>query len=170
MMFSRRKAGSAVLGLILSLSMLARSARADDPKVRVAPPPLATPTEVEVLVVGGQYLLGAGIAFGSLVAAFGTAPAGLGFALLAPAVVGGVVCWIGGKSRTYDGGCTGPIAGAYLGALTVIPGALLGAWLSDTGEMDMSGGIGLLGGALLSWISSNPWSRRSSGTWAKKSA
>jgi hypothetical protein len=120
----------------------------------------ASPTEVEVLIGGGQLLAGAAASLGTLFLVGVVSSAGGGAGLLlgvaAPAVTGGVVCWIGGQSAGYDQGCGMPILGAYLGALTIIPAAFLGASLTDSGEMDMSAFLGGAAGIGLAWLFMQP--------------
>jgi hypothetical protein len=138
-----------LLGLFLAASRPARPASAAE----------AGSTEVEVLIGGGQYLAGAGLSLASLILIVGASEAGalaLIPALAGPLAVGATACWIGGKSGRYDLGCGLPIVGAYLGALTFIPAALLGGHLNDTGDLDMSNVIGGLAGAMLAWIFVQP--------------
>lgn len=56
--------------------------------------------------------------------------ASLGVGALIPAAVGMAVCGVGTTSKLYDGRCVPTVGGAYIGALGVIPGVLLGALLS----------------------------------------
>jgi hypothetical protein len=98
-----------------------------NPKWRPPPPPPEIGLGLLQLVVGPVAMLGTVVATNALF----DVHEGLGFAslTLGPAVGGLIVCGIGGMSRDYDGSCTGPVAGAYLGALTAIPLALFGCWL-----------------------------------------
>ena len=52
---------------------------------------------------------------------------GLGVTVLIPAAVGMAVCQVGTTSKVYDGRCVPTLGGAYIGALGVLPGVLLGA-------------------------------------------
>ncbi len=51
---------------------------------------------------------------------------GLGVSVLMPAAVGMAVCQVGTTSKVYDGRCVPTLGGAYIGALGVLPGLLLG--------------------------------------------
>jgi hypothetical protein len=51
----------------------------------------------------------------------------MSLAAIAPAGVGIAVCEVGAGSKLYDGRCVPAVGGAYIGALSIIPGALLGA-------------------------------------------
>jgi hypothetical protein len=53
--------------------------------------------------------------------------ASLGVGALMPAAVGMAVCQVGTTSKVYDGRCFPTVGGAYIGALGVLPGVLLGA-------------------------------------------
>jgi hypothetical protein len=150
------------LALLIGLSLLARSAAAEPavPPVPAPVGPASAPADVEGLLGFGQFLGGGATALASLfVMGFAGAVAGnaaLFVALVAPAGVGGAVCSVGSKSPRYDQGCGVPILGAYLGALSIIPGFLLGAHLGDSGEMDMSGAFAGIAGAMLAWIVVQP--------------
>jgi len=83
--------------------------------------------------------------------------ASLGLGAVAPAAVGIAVCRVGAGSKLYDGRCVPSVGGAYIGALGVIPGTLLGVFAScsrsSNGGDDLSGlddcAIGaIVGGAL----------------------
>jgi hypothetical protein len=94
---------------------------------------------VGLLTVVGASLIGAGLIWGadaadsprfSPVLAYGGAAA----VLLAPAGVGIAVCKVGESSKRYDGRCFPSVGGAYIGALGVIPGTVLGALAACTGS------------------------------------
>jgi hypothetical protein len=117
-------------------------------------------TGLEVMIGSGQLLSGAALSLATLLTSFGAAtaagPAGVAVGLVAPAVVGATVCWLGGKSPGYDGGCGAPVLGAYLGAVTFLPVGLLAARLSDNGELDMSEIVSGVGAAALAWVFVQP--------------
>jgi len=170
-----------VVGVFLAQ---ARQTRADTagPIVEVSPPapetpPVVGPPPVPVrpiqrdpdeslavkqigmglLTLGAMGLLG----YGMFVAAdrwdsTDLAYASLGLGVVAPAAVGIAVCEVGAGSKLYDGRCVPTVGGAYIGALTAIPGTLLGVLAScsssNSGD-DLSGlddcAIGaIVGGAL----------------------
>lgn len=73
---------------------------------------------------------------------------GLGVSVLMPAAVGMAVCQVGATSKVYDGRCVPTLGGAYIGALGVLPGGLLGLLLgcsssssSQSTEGDNSAGL-----------------------------
>lgn len=90
----------------------------------------------EASPVAGQFLLGAGVALvtSSVAVATGDDVLLIGLGLLSPALVGGTVCWLGRKSLQFEGGCTAPVATAYLGLLAIYPGAVLGASMTRDRE------------------------------------
>ena len=138
--------------LILGLALLARPAWAQP---SVDPPPTsAAPTEVGRAV--GQLFAGGAVAFLSMYAIVLAGPANVAVAAVAPVAVGSMVCWIGSNSTYYDGGCLAPILGAYVGAFTVIPAALLGASLVDPDRQDQAGFWAGLAGAVLAWVIVQP--------------
>jgi hypothetical protein len=176
----RRRLCLLVVGVCLAQ---ARQTRADTagPIVEVSPPVPETPPVVgpppvrpiprdrdESLAVkqigmGLLTLATAGLlGYGMFVAAdrwdsTELAYASLGLGALAPAGVGIAVCQIGAGSKLYDGRCVPTVGGAYIGALTAIPGTLLGVLAScsrsSNGGDDLSGlddcAIGaIVGGAL----------------------
>ena len=69
--------------------------------------------------------------------------AALGLGAVAPAGVGIAVCQVGGTGKLYDGRCVPAVGGAYIGALSAIPGVLLGMLAScsssSNGGDDLSG-------------------------------
>jgi hypothetical protein len=76
--------------------------------------------------------------------------AGLGVSMLIPAAVGMAVCQVGTTSKVYDGRCFPTVGGAYIGAMGVLPGVLLGALLacsssSSTQSTGDDGSAGLQG-------------------------
>ena len=58
-----------------------------------------------------------------------------------PAAVGMAVCQVGTTSKVYDGRCVPTLGGAYIGALGVLPGLLLGvlAGCSSSSSSQSSG-------------------------------
>ena len=66
---------------------------------------------------------------------------GLGVSVLMPAAVGMAVCQVGTTSKVYDGRCVPTLGGAYIGALGVLPGLLLGvlAGCSSSSSSQSSG-------------------------------
>jgi hypothetical protein len=68
-----------------------------------------------------------------------------------PVGVGAIVCTVGGTSDSYDGSCGSAIGGAYLGALALIPGALIGLSL-DHSSGELGGLVGLAIGAGVGYI------------------
>ena len=67
---------------------------------------------------------------------------GLGVTLLLPAAVGMAVCQVGTSSKVYDGRCVPTLGGAYIGALGVLPGVLLGALATCSSSSSSSGTSG----------------------------
>jgi hypothetical protein len=65
---------------------------------------------------------------------------GLGVGVLIPAAVGMAVCEVGTTSKAYDGRCFPTLGGAYIGALGVLPGALLGALVACSSSSSQSTG------------------------------
>jgi hypothetical protein len=96
-------------------------------------------------------------------AGMGTAFAGLFVASLdgvllipVPLVVGLAVCGVGKLSDYYESRCAPAIVGAYLGALSVVPLAVLGMSLDHKSTADVEGLGGLLVGALVGWVVVQP--------------
>jgi hypothetical protein len=63
---------------------------------------------------------------------------GLGVTVLIPAAVGMAVCEVGTTSKTYDGRCVPTLGGAYIGAMGVLPGVLLGGLVTCTSSSSSS--------------------------------
>jgi hypothetical protein len=63
---------------------------------------------------------------------------GLGVTVLIPAAVGMAVCEVGMTSKAYDGRCFPTLGGAYIGALGVLPGVLLGGLVTCTSSSSSS--------------------------------
>lgn len=85
----------------------------------------------EIGIGAGQLLIGTATATAVLAIPFfadGTPAETIAFLALlpGPAAVGGMVCTLGQTSKHYRGNCLPVIGGAYLGALTAIPLAMLG--------------------------------------------
>lgn len=92
------------------------------------------------------------VAYGWLaVGGVGEGP-GLALFALGPAVTGTIVCGFGSMSELYESRCGYAIGGAYIGALALFPGAMIGAAAaSDSGDGWGKLG-GLLGGAAIGYI------------------
>ncbi len=105
----------------------------------------------EIGLGAGQLLLGSMTMALTLfpigaMAVTGSEAGAVGALLFAPIAGGFVVCGIGGTSRYYDGSCGGPLLGAYLGALTSIPFALIGCSLAPSrGDLNGCGEGAVLG-------------------------
>ena len=124
------------LGLVVAAAAVAVPARADEPPPHVPSAPEPPP---EPGIVVGQ--LAAGVATPVALIFLGAVggPGPLVVLLLStPLAVGGVVCGIGRASDYYTGGCGASILGAFLGALTVIPAAVIADrlhWNDGGGEV-----------------------------------
>jgi hypothetical protein len=55
-----------------------------------------------------------------------------GVMFLSPTAVGMAVCEVGASSKVYEGRCFPTVGGAYIGALGVLPGALMGCSSSSS--------------------------------------
>ena len=117
------------------------------PPLALAPPAAADPDATLGLKQFGGGLLtlvaAGALGYGLFVAADHAdstplAYGALSLAALAPAGVGIAVCEIGTTSKRYDGRCVPAAGGAYIGALGVIPGALLGALTSCSSSSSSS--------------------------------
>jgi hypothetical protein len=89
----------------------------------------------------GAAALGSGLFYladreGSLVLGY----TGVGVTLLLPAAVGMAVCEVGSTSKVYDGRCVPTVGGAYIGALGVLPGVVLGALATCSSSSSSSSG------------------------------
>ena len=100
--------------------------------------------------VAAELALGLGIAGAGTGLLFALDGAGgvLGLVVLATPVATGVgVCVVGSNSDLFDGSCGASIGGALLGALLVLPGALLGTVFAPQGIDEQPYGL-LVGGAV----------------------
>jgi hypothetical protein len=113
------------------------------------------------LIGMGQVLAAVGVTVGGVALAGATeidSPAALAFLLATPFGVGAAVCGVGKWSSHNDGSCAAAIGGAYLGALSVIPLAVLGYQLDvrSGGSDEFDGLGGLLLGAAAGWLVMQP--------------
>jgi hypothetical protein len=124
-----------ILALVLSAA----------PNTEVAPPH-------EYGLAAGQFLAGMGTALGGLLIAQ-VHPVLL---VPVPLLVGFAVCDVGKLSDHYESYCGPAILGAYLGSLSVIPLAVLGASLDHSSGGEIDGVYGLLLGGLIGWAVIQP--------------
>jgi hypothetical protein len=108
-------------------------------------------------LAGGTGVAVAGVALIALGNVAGTGALTMPVVMGIPALVGLTVCHIGGSSSYYDAPCGPVIGGAFVGALSVVPLALIGLQL-DRSENDegFSGTAGLAVGALVGWVIVQP--------------
>jgi hypothetical protein len=122
--------------------------------------PPETPSEPGLAV--GQFAAGAGAALGGaalvvLSSAGSNGTLTLPVLLGTPALVGLAVCEVGELSAHYDGSCGPAVGGAVVGAVTVIPLALLGMSLDHHQNDDGYYGFGgAFAGALVGWVVVQP--------------
>ena len=121
------------------------------PRAAVAAPGDKPPPEFGL--GAGQLLMGTAIA--SLTLALPVFLDGTPFELLGlaalfagPAAVGGTVCTLGQKSKLYEGSCSSPLIGAYLGALVSLPLGILAGGNADDG----SGGTDFASGPAIAFM------------------
>lgn len=108
-----------------------------------------------------QALASLGTSFGGLLLTGATAevpPVAAGSALMTPYGVGMAVCGLGKRSRQYEGSCGAAIGGAYLGALSTLPLAIIGHRLAVGGGSDehFEGLFGAFAGMAVGWLVVQP--------------
>jgi hypothetical protein len=82
----------------------------------------------EVGLAAGQFAAGMGVALAGFSGAVATldSPVAVAFLIATPFATGAAICGVGKWSRHNQASCLASIGGAYLGALTMIPLAVLG--------------------------------------------